>query len=79
MSSPKPYSSSAVVVATIGWLLIATLSGGLAVSDYLFELALPLWLVWVSVAIALISFSIATVVPPQTRCRLAEWFQLASW
>ena len=78
MSSPKQYSSSAVVIATIGWLLIAALSGGLAMSGYLFELALPLWLFWVAVAVALISFSIATVVPPQTRCRLAEWFQLFS-
>jgi hypothetical protein len=78
MSSPKPYSSSAVVTATIGWLSLAALSGGLAMSDYLFELALPPWLFWVAVAVALICFSIATVVPPKTRCRLAELFQLFS-
>jgi hypothetical protein len=78
MSSPKQYNSSAVVVATIGWLLFGALSCGLAVSAYLFELALPLPLLWVSVAVALISFSIATVVPRQIRCRLAELFQLFS-
>jgi hypothetical protein len=78
MSSPKSYSPSAVVVATIGWLLLAALSGVLAMSGYLFKLALPLWLFWVSVAVALICFSIATIVPPKTRCRLAEWFQLFS-
>ena len=70
------YGSSAVVISTIAWLLLAALFGGLVVSEYLFELALPLWLFWVSATTALISLGIATVVPPEIRCRLTVWLPL---
>jgi hypothetical protein len=76
MNSKKTHSSSAVVIATIAWLLLAVLFGGLVVSDYLFELALPVWVFWPSLAVALISLAIATVVPPETRCRLTMWLPL---
>jgi type IV secretory pathway protease TraF len=76
MNAKQIYSSSAAVIATIAWLLLAALFGGLVVSEHLFEIALPLGLYWVSVTLAIISLAIATVVPPQTRCRLTVWFPL---
>jgi NhaP-type Na+/H+ and K+/H+ antiporter len=78
MKSQREYSQSAIVVATIGWLLTAAIFGALVASSYLFRLDLPHWLLWSFAAGAVISIIIATVVPPEIRCRLAAWLQLFS-
>lgn len=73
MSTKKEYSRSAVVTATIGWLIFGALLAGVAVIDGARDLGMPRWLVLLFFAGALVCLAVATVVPKQIRCRLVWW------
>lgn len=73
MNKKKEYSRSAVITATVAWLIVGSLLGCVLIIDRVQNLGIPDWAVILLLLGALGSFAVATLAPGQVRCRLVEW------
>ena len=73
MNKKEQYSRSAVITATVAWLIVGSLLGIVLIVDRVQNLGIPGWGVLLLLLGALSSLAVATLAPGQVRCRLVSW------
>ena len=73
MNKREEYSRSAVIIATVAWLVVGSLLGIVLIMDRVRNLGLPPWVAFILLLGAAGSLAVATLAPGQVRCRLVSW------